>query len=124
MGQHDTMGVTNFKDLEVWQMAHKMVLMVYEVTRAFPEDERFGLAMQMRRAAVSVPANIVEGFRRRGISDKIRHYNIAEGSLEELKYFLILAQDLNYASTTELTILADTVGRLLNGLIRSTERRQ
>ena len=79
----------------------------------------------MRRAAVSIPANIAEGFKRRGIQDKIRFYNIAEGSLEEVKYFLILAKDLNYiVSNDELMLQAETVGRLLNGLLTSTERRQ
>ena len=78
----------------------------------------------MRPAAVSVPANIVEGFKRRGIREKVRFYNTAEGSLEELKYFFILAEDLGYVgSNGELTEQSRVVGRLLNGLIRSTERR-
>ncbi len=116
--------IVSFRDLEVWQMAHRLVLMVYQVTGTFPMDERFGLTSQMRRAAVSVPANIVEGFRRQGIQDKLRHYNIAEGSLEELKYFFILAADLNYAPTDTLIAQAETVGRLLNGFIESTQRRK
>src|SRR6476620_3573829 len=101
--------IVTFRDLEVWQMAHRLVLMVYKTTSAFPVDERFGLTSQMRRAGVSVPANIVEGFRRYGIQDKLRHYNIAEGSLEELKYFFVLAADLNYALTDELMAQAETV---------------
>ena len=79
----------------------------------------------MRRAAVSVPANIAEGFKRRGIQDKIRFYNVAEGSLEELKYFFILSEDLGYISSNDdLMAQSETVGRLLNGLISSTERRR
>lgn len=78
----------------------------------------------MRRAAVSVPANIVEGFKRYGIQDKLRHDNIAEASLEELKYYFILAEDLHYYATAELLAKAETVGRLLNGFIESTERRR
>jgi len=102
-----------------------MVLMVYQVTKGFPGDERFGLVSQMRRAAVSVPANIAEGFKRRGIQDKIRFYNIAEGSLEELKYFFVLSKDLAYVSSKDdLIAQSETVGRLLNGLITSTERRR
>ena len=86
--------LTSFRQLKPWQEAHELVLMVYQVTKGFPADERFGLVVQMRRAAVSVPANIAEGSKRRGIQDKVRFYNIAEGSLEEVKYFLILSQDL------------------------------
>jgi four helix bundle protein len=95
------------------------------VTQGFPGEERYGLVAQMRRAAVSIPANIAEGFKRRGIQDKLRFYNVSEGSLEELKYFFILSRDLGYiASETELMDQAETVGRLLNGLSASTERRR
>lgn len=118
------MAVSSFKDLEVWQVAHQVVLMVYKLTQDFPVDERFGLVQQMRRAAVSVPANIVEGFKRRGIGEKVRHYNIAEASLEELKYFFILTVDLHYGDPAELQAKADSLGRLLNGFIVSTERRR
>lgn len=117
--------ISHFRQLETWQEAHKLVLMVYEITQGYPNDERFGLVSQMRRAAVSIPANIAEGFKRRGIRDKIRFYNISEGSLEEIKYFFILSQDLGYiSSNTDLMAQSETVGRLLNGLIVSTERRQ
>jgi four helix bundle protein len=111
--------------LEVWKKAHELVLMTYRATGSFPREEQFGLVSQMRRAAVSVPANIAEGFKRRGIQDKIRFYNLSEGSLEELKYYIILAGDLEYIpSGDELMAQAEAVGRLLNGLIVSTERRR
>jgi len=101
------------------------VLMVYRETKEFPGEERFGLVSQMRRAAVSIPANIAEGFKRRSQREKIRFYNISEGSLEELKYFIILSKDLNYInSNQELMAQAELIGRLLNGLITSIERRQ
>jgi four helix bundle protein len=117
--------ISHFQQLEAWQEAHKLVLMVYQVTKGFPSEERFGLVAQMRRAAASTPANIAEGFKRRSIPEKIRFYNIAEGSLEECKYFFILSKDLGYiASDADLMAQAETVGRLLNGLISSTERRQ
>jgi len=117
--------ILHFRQLEGWQESHKLVLMVYKVTKGFPGDERFGLISQMRRAAVSIPANIAEGFKRRGIQDKIRFYNISEGSLEELKYFFVLSKDLNYIPSNDaLMAQAETVGRLLNGLITSTERRR
>ena len=116
--------ILHFQQLEVWQEAHKLTLLVYKITKAFPSEEKFGLVSQMRRAAVSIPANIVEGFKRRGSRDKLRFYNIAEGSLEEVKYFFILSKDLNYISATdELITQAEAVGRLLNDLITSVERR-
>jgi four helix bundle protein len=117
--------ISHFQQLEVWQEAHKLVLMVYRITKQFPGDERFGLISQMRRAAVSIPANIAEGFKRRGIQDKIRFYNTSEGSLEELKYYFILSKDLEYiASNDTLMSQSETVGRLLYGLTTSTERRK
>ena len=117
--------LTSFQQLESWQEAHKLVLQVYKVTQQFPADERYGLTSQLRRAAVSIPANIAEGFKRRGLADKLRFYNMAEGSLEEVKYFFILSEDLHYLPSKETLIAqADCVGRLLNGLIASTRRRQ
>ena len=77
-----------FQDLLVWQKAHAFVLEAYQLTATFPKSETYGLALQMRRAAVSIPANIAEGFRRRGKADKARLLNMAEGSLEECRYFL------------------------------------
>ncbi len=74
----------NFQDLLVWQKAHQLVLAVYRLTDAFPKHELFALTSQLRRAAVSVPANVAEGFRKRGLKDKIKFFNIAEGSLEEV----------------------------------------
>ena len=85
---------TNVQDLVVWRKAHELVLAVYSFTAAFPKEETYGLTLQMRRAAVSVPANIAEGFRRRGKADKARYMNMAEASLEESRYYLILAQNL------------------------------
>jgi four helix bundle protein len=86
----------SFRDLLVWRKAHEFVLAVYAFTPAFPKQETYGLSQQLRRAAVSIPANIAEGFRRRGKPDKARFMNLAEGSLEECRYYLILAQDLGY----------------------------
>ena len=72
-----------FQDLVVWRKAHELVLAVYSFTATFPKEETYGLKLQMRRAAVSIPANIAEGFRRGGKADKARYMNMAEGSLEE-----------------------------------------
>jgi len=121
--QGKTGSAQSFQDLLVWQKAHEFVLHVYKMTEQFPDTEKFGLASQLRRAAISIPANIAEGFKKQGQLDKVRFYNISLGSLEECKYYLILAQDLDYSNTTELTLLLDEVGRLLSGLIRSIRRR-
>jgi four helix bundle protein len=94
--------------------AHELVLAVYSFTTTFPKEETYGLSLQMRRAAVSVPANIAEGFRRRGKADKARYMNMAEASLEESRYYLILAQDLGYGDTTSLKTSLEEVSRLLN----------
>lgn len=103
-----------FQDLVVWRKAHEFVLAVYAFTATFPKQETFGLALQMRRAAVSVPANIVEGFRRRGPADKARFMNVAEGSLEECRYYLILAHDLGYGDTHQLTAILEETSKLLH----------
>lgn len=103
-----------FQDLVVWQKAHGFVLEAYTFTASFPKQETYGLALQMRRAAVSIPANIAEGFRRRGKADKARFLNMAEGSVEECRYFLILARDLGYGDTRKLTATLEEVSRLLN----------
>jgi four helix bundle protein len=103
-----------FQDLVVWRKAHELVLAVYSFTRLFPKEETYGLALQIRRAAVSVAANIAEGFRRRGRADKARYMNMAEASLEETRYYLILARDLEYGSTEQLVTLLEEVSRLLS----------
>jgi len=114
------MAIVRFEQLEVWQAAHKLVLDVYKATQTFPREEKFGLVSQMRRAAVSVPANIAEGFKRRGRADKVHFYNIAQASLEELRYYLILCRDLGYCATSGgMTEQTDTVGKMLHGLIQS-----
>jgi len=103
-----------FRDLLVWQKAHQFVLRVYQLTAAFPRQETFGLALQMRRAAVSIAANIAEGLAKRSKAEKARFLNIAEGSLEESRYYLILTEDLGYSKTEELLKLLEEVSRLLN----------
>jgi four helix bundle protein len=104
----------SFQDLIVWQKAHGFVLLVYEGTRKFPKEERYGLTSQFRRAAVSIPANIAEGFRKRSNSDKARFLNISEGSLEECRYYLILAHNLGYIDKSSFWAQSEEVGRLLN----------
>ena len=114
---------TTFQDLIVWQKAHELVLETYKVSSAFPKEEIYGLTSQLKRAIVSVPANIAEGFKRMGLKEKIRFYNIAQASLNESYYYYILASDLRFADTSELIKRYNEVSRLLNGLIKSTESR-
>jgi four helix bundle protein len=108
-----------FQELLVWQKAHQMVLAVYKISCGFPREEIFGITSQLRRSAVSVPANIAEGFRKKGPNDKARFFNIAQGSLEESRYYLILVSDLGYADSAELLKMIDEVGKMLDAYIRS-----
>lgn len=116
--------MANFTDLKVWQNAHRFVLSIYRITKKFPVDEKYALVQQIRRAAVSVAANIAEGSKRRSRKDKIHFYNMADTSLEEVKYYLILSRDLDYCRMDEQGILladAEEIGRMLTGLVRSLE---
>lgn len=110
----------SFEDLIVWQKAHVMVLDIYKCSSQFPKSELYGLVSQLRRAAVSIPANIAEGFKKRGKSDKSRFLNIAQGSLEEVRYYFILAQDLNYLDRKSLLMSQlNEVSRLLEAYARA-----
>jgi four helix bundle protein len=108
-----------FEDLVVWQRAHALTLRVYKLTEKFPREELFGLTSQMRRAAVSVPANIAEGFSKKGRPDKARILNISQASLEELRYFFILARDLGYLEERATWADVDEVARMLGAYIRT-----
>ncbi|HEV7798476.1 MAG TPA: four helix bundle protein [Pyrinomonadaceae bacterium] len=103
----------NFQDLVVWQKAHHFVLGVYRLSKLFPREEIYGLTSQFRRAAISVAANIAEGFKKRGRADKVRFMNIAEGSLEECRYYLILAGDLGYGDPLMLLSELEEISKLL-----------
>jgi four helix bundle protein len=112
-------GSQSFDEVGVWQKAHAFVLGVYQLTKDFPRYELFGLTSQMRRAAVSIPANFAEGFKKQGIRDKARFYNIAQGSIAECKYYLILTRDLGYGETDNLRECLDEVSRMLEGYTKS-----
>lgn len=109
----------SYRDLIIWQKSHYLVLEVYKITKLFPKDELFGLTSQLRRAVISVPANIAEGFARTGVKDKLRFYNIAKGSLNEVNYYLLLSKDLNYVSTIYLIEKAEEIGKMLNSYTNS-----
>ena len=112
----------DFEKLEVWQKAHDLTLRIYKVTKEFPRDEIYGLTSQIRRSAASVATNIVEGKARSSKADYLKFLVIARGSLEETRYHLILARDLDYITLDKYTELSEaqaTTARLLGGLIRS-----
>ena len=108
----------SFQELEVWQRAHQFVLAIYRLSAIFPAEERYGRSSQFRRAAVSIAANIAEGFGKYTAAEKARLLNIAQGSLEECRYYCILTQDLGYGDTQELQTLLDGVAFPLSSYIR------
>ena len=110
-----------FEDLIVWQKAHAWVLAAYRFSDVFPPKEVYALTSQLRRAAVSIPANIAEGFKKTGVADKRRFMNIAQGSLEECRYYLILARDLHYGDVAQLMLQREKASRLLDGYTRAIE---
>jgi len=110
-----------FEDLIVWRKAHAWVLAAYRFSDLFPVKELYGLTSQLRRAAVSIPANIAEGFKKTGVADKRRFMNIAQGSLEECRYYLILARDLGYGDVAQLLPQLEEVSRLLDAYARAIE---
>ena len=108
----------NFYGIVAWQKAHEFVLMVYRETKSFPDFEKFGLCSQFQRAAVSIPANIAEGYKKMSKADKLRFYNIAQGSLEECRYYVLLSKDLGYINEDNYNLLFNAVeetSKLLNG---------
>lgn len=121
-GQTVTETIKSYEDLIAWQKAYRLVLEIYRVTRAFPDDERFGLVAQMRRAAVSIPSNIAEGWGRHSTTDYLRFLRIARGSTYELITQCRLAGDLGFGGCDEVLDAAREVERLINGLIRAVDR--
>lgn len=120
-----TTNIQSFTDLVAWQEGHKLVLMIYRVTKRFPEDERFGLTSQMRRCAVSVTSNIAEGFSRRSQKEKLLFYSHTQGSLTELQNQLLIARDVEYLpsqSFQEIAAQTVSVRKLVHGLSKSLKR--
>ncbi len=116
----------SFKDIFAWQRAHTFVLFVYKVTKDYPQFERFGLCSQFQRAAVSIPANIAEGYRKDGLADKLRFLNIAQGSLEECRYYILLSYDLNYIDLetyNDMNTSLEETSKLLNAYYKGIKDR-
>lgn len=114
--------IKTFNDILAWQKAHKLVLLVYELTSSFPPSEKYALSNQLRRASVSIASNIVEGFKRKSVKDSLHFYNMAEASLEEVKYQLLIARDLEYINKQQyLSIenIFNEAGKVLYGWIKS-----
>lgn len=107
------MSAKTFEDVDIWKKAHQFVLDVYRLTDQFPKQEIYCLTSQLRRAAISIPANFAEGFRKASKPDKLRFYGIAIGSLEECQYYLRLASDLDYGNTEELRQNLEEISRML-----------
>lgn len=116
--------IASFTDLVVWQQGHKLVVMVYKITKNFPKEELYSLTDQMRRASSSITANIAEGFGRQGYKEKLQFYYLSKGSLNELKNFILIAKDIDYLNEHELSDLmgqANRVDQLLQGFIRKSK---
>ena len=116
--------IKSFTDLSAWKEAHKLVLAIYEATRRFPNEEKFGLVNQLRRAVVSISSNIAEGFSRNTNKEKVQFYYTALGSLTEVHNQSIIAKDVAYIDTRQFDKLMQqiiTVNKLLNGLIKNTK---
>lgn len=113
---------TTFKDLTVWQKSHQFVLATYAYTKNFPQHEIYGLTSQFRRASVSIAANIAEGFKKKGKRDKLRFLNISHGSLEECRYYILLAKDLGYGDSQHLNEAIEEVSKLLSGYAKAISK--
>ena len=116
----------SFKEIFAWQRAHSFVISVYQVTKDYPQYERFSLCSQFQRAAVSIAANIAEGYRKDGIADKLRFLNTAQGSLEECRYYILLSYDLNYIDLetyNNMNVSLEETSKLLNAYYRGIKEK-
>lgn len=117
--------IETFTDLRAWREGHELVLMVYKLTKGFPDDEQFGLVSQMRRAAVSVTSNIAEGFSRKTYKEKIRFYFMSLGSVTELQNQLLVARDVGYVGKEKFELVATKtvdVYKIIKGLIKGADK--
>jgi len=118
------MKITSFTDLSAWKEGHKLVLLVYKLTKHFPRDELFGLTSQMRRCVVSITSNVAEGFSRNSWKEKLQFYSTALGSITELQNQLLVSRDVDYLSKENFKQVAEqsiVVSKLVNGLIKKSK---
>lgn len=119
-------GIKSFTDLIAWQKAHQLVLSVYRLVKKFPEDEKYALSSQIRRASVSITSNIAEGFSRRSYADKKHFYTMSHGSLTEVQNQLLIARDTDMITKSDfdgIALIAVEAHKLLSGLIKKTEEK-
>lgn len=124
LGIKNQVKIRSFTDLYAWQESHKLVLMVYKLTRSFPKEETFGLISQMRRCVISITSNIAEGFSRRSYKEKVQFYSMAQGSLTELQNQLLVARDTGLITKIEfeeVALQSIKAHKLINGLIKSSK---
>lgn len=117
--------IRSFTDLNAWKESHKLLILIYQITRQFPREELYSLVDQMRRAVISITSNIAEGFGRQTYREKIQFYYIAQGSLIEVKNQILAAKDIGYLKKEDfdkLTFQANIAHQLLQGLITSSKR--
>lgn len=122
--QEQSAKIESFTDLVAWQEGHKLVLMIYRITRKFPREEMFGLTSQLRRAAVSITSNLAEGFSRKSYSEKLQFYSMSLGSLTEVQNQLLISRDIEYILRADFEKIAEQtviVSKLMNGLIKKTK---
>lgn len=127
LAKQDSRPVKDFTDLEVWRLARELRQKVYVISKRFPAEEKYVLTAQLRRAAISITANLAEGFGRYSYQENIQFCRQARGSVHEVRDHLIAALDAGYFSLEEwqpLVELAQSVTKLINGYIRSTRARQ
>ncbi len=116
--------IDSFTDLHAWKEGHKLVLTIYTITKNFPDEERFGLTSQIRRAVISITSNIAEGFRRETYKEKARFYSISLASLSEVQNQLLVARDVGYIDNKKFKEIAEqsiVASKLIFGLLRSTK---
>lgn len=124
MNNVSSIKIKSFTDLTTWKKGHELVLMIYKITNGFPKEERFGLALQLRRAIVSFTSNVAEGFGRKTYKEKRRFYSMALGSLTEVQNQLLIAKDIRYIKSEIFDKLASEtiiLSKLTNGLIKSSK---
>lgn len=122
MNQESGIPIKSFTNLDAWSEGHKLVLLIYQITKAFPKEEMFGLVMQMRRCSVSITSNIAEGFSRQSYKEKLQFYSMALGSTTELQNQLLIAKDVEFIKKEKFQELAEQsikVHKILNGLVKN-----
>lgn len=120
----DKSKIRTFTDLDAWKEAHKLVLIIYKITKIFPKEEMFGLTNQMRRAVISITSNIAEGFSRNSFKEKLQFYSMAQGSLTEVQNQLLAAKDIGYITEEDFNNIAEQsvkAHKIINGLIKKSK---